>query len=305
MRSPRPSRCASRGSSHARSSGSGTCWLDGGAQLRRARSRRLVLADPRPACAPSPRAPSRRRPRRRRGSGRGATRPPRRGRRCTSRTPRRGATCRCRRSRSTETRCALRSSARRVEELLDEAQLAVAADERRLEARRRCSAPPRAAVTRSARQSAHRLGLALQLVLAGVLVGDRRLGRALRRLADEHRARLGGRLDARGGVDEVAGDHALPVGAERDRRLAGQHAGPSRERRVELGHRGDQVERRPHRALGVVLVRDGRPPHRHHRVADELLDRAAVALDQPLRRSRSSARAARASPRRRGSPTPS
>ena len=38
-------------------------------------------------------------------------------------------------------------------------------------------------------------------------------------------------------------------------------------------------ERRAHGALGVVLVRDRRAEHRHHRVADELLDRAAVALE--------------------------
>ena len=46
------------------------------------------------------------------------------------------------------------------------------------------------------------------------------------------------------------------------------------------GTGGDEVERRAHRPLGVVLVRDRRAPDRHHRVADELLDRAAVALDQ-------------------------
>ena len=76
----------------------------------------------------------------------------------------------------------------RVEELLDEAQLAVAADERRLEAGRL----ERPAAARDDAQRAperHRLGLALQLVLAGVLVGDRRLRRAPRGLADEDGAR--------------------------------------------------------------------------------------------------------------------
>ena len=38
-------------------------------------------------------------------------------------------------------------------------------------------------------------------------------------------------------------------------------------------------ERCAHGPLGVVLVRDGRAEQRHHRVADELLDRAAVALE--------------------------
>ena len=44
---------------------------------------------------------------------------------------------------------------------------------------------------------------------------------------------------------------------------------------------GDQVEPGAHAALGVVLVRGGGAPHRHHRVADELLHGAAVAGDDP------------------------
>ena len=36
--------------------------------------------------------------------------------------------------------------------------------------------------------------------------------------------------------------------------------------------------------LGIVLVRDRRAEDRHHRVADELLDRAAAALDLARRR---------------------
>ncbi len=43
--------------------------------------------------------------------------------------------------------------------------------------------------------------------------------------------------------------------------------------------RVDQLERGADGALGVVLVGDGRAPDRHDRVADELLDRAAVQLD--------------------------
>ena len=45
---------------------------------------------------------------------------------------------------------------------------------------------------------------------------------------------------------------------------------------------GDQVQRGAHGALGVVLLGDRRTPHGHDGVADELLDRAAVALDDPL-----------------------
>ena len=49
-----------------------------------------------------------------------------------------------------------------------------------------------------------------------------------------------------------------------------------------------QRQRRPDRALGVVLAGDRRAPDRHHRVADELLDRPAVALDQRCGSGRSS-----------------
>ena len=49
--------------------------------------------------------------------------------------------------------------------------------------------------------------------------------------------------------------------------------GPERRDRI------DQVERRSNGSLGVVLAGGRRAPHRHHRVADELLDGAAVARD--------------------------
>ncbi len=167
---------------------------------------------------------------------------------------------------------------RAVEEFLDEAQLPVTADERRLEARRAqrslCSGHH---AQRSIER--HRLGLALQLVAARVLVGDRRLRGAFRRLADQHRARLGRGLNSRRRVDHVARDHALPLGAERDGGLTREYAGTCLEPGAELGHSRDQVERGTHRPLGVVLVCDRSAPDGHHRVADELLDRAAVPLD--------------------------
>ena len=62
--------------------------------------------------------------------------------------------------------------------------------------------------------------------------------------------------------------------------------------------RVDEVEGGPDGPLGIVLVRDRRAPHRHDRVADELLDRAAVATDDLARRARSSASAARGRARR-------
>ena len=85
----------------------------------------------------------------------------------------------------------------RVEELLDHTQLAVTADERRLESGGAAFA---AAVRDHAERPVEvdRLRLALQLVRARVLVGDRCLAPAARALADEDRARLGGGLDAGG-----------------------------------------------------------------------------------------------------------
>jgi hypothetical protein len=49
---------------------------------------------------------------------------------------------------------------------------------------------------------------------------------------------------------------------------------------VEVGDRGDQVKGHPDGALGVVLRGRRRAPDRHNRVADELLDGAAVARDE-------------------------
>ena len=84
---------------------------------------------------------------------------------------------------------------RSVEELLDEAKLAVTPDERRLQP---------GELHRSSAQSDNagrvpeleRLGLALQSVRACVLEDDRSLSRSLRRLADQHGPRIGGGLDA-------------------------------------------------------------------------------------------------------------
>ncbi len=167
-----------------------------------------------------------------------------------------------------------------VKELLDEPQLAVASDEGRLEPDRLLRTAPGGGDAERAVER-NRLRLSLQLVLHGGLVRDRGLGRPPRRRADEDGTRLGRGLDARGRVDQVAGDHPLPLGADRDRGLAGQHSRPDGQARIELGHGRDEVESGPHRPFGVVLVRDRRPPDGHHRVADELLDRPAVQRDQP------------------------
>ena len=174
-----------------------------------------------------------------------------------------------------------------VVELLDEPQFAIASHERRLET---------AGLRRSTDEAddpdrlpeLDRLGLALERVAARVLEDDGGFVETLRRLSDEDGSGIGRRLDPGCGVDEVAGDHALALGAERDRRFAREHTGT----RAKLGRTDlrserrdgcEQVERRANRSLGVVFLCDRRSPHGHDRVTDELLDRAAVALDHRAR----------------------
>ena len=123
----------------------------------------------------------------------------------------------------------------------------------------------------------HRLGLALQLVLAGIGVGDRRRGGGPRRLVDVAAPRRGGRLDAGGGVHTVADDETLLGGLGR-----GGAAGHDPDARLEVGsvlgavggNGRDELEARSHRALRVVLLCDRGAPDRHDGVADELLDDA-------------------------------
>src|SRR5262249_44889786 len=65
---------------------------------------------------------------------------------------------------------------------------------------------------------------------------------------------------------------------ERDQRLARVDADPD----LKLPALRDPIanrERRSNSPLGIVLVRDGRPEEGHDCVADELLDRAAEALE--------------------------
>ena len=165
-----------------------------------------------------------------------------------------------------------------VEQLLHEPELSIPADEWRFEAARAeqslrpCDDPQRA-------PEGHGLGLPLELMLPGVVVGDRGLRGALGGLADEHCARLRDALDPRSGVDEIPGDQALAGGAKAHGRLAAEDPGAGLEARVESRYGRDQLEGRPDRPLDVILLRDRCAPDGHHRVTDELLNAAAVALD--------------------------
>ena len=167
---------------------------------------------------------------------------------------------------------------RRVEQLLQEAQLVLPPDEGRLQ---RLRPVPAAALGHDpdGLPGGNRRRLPLERLLAGRLEGDRLARGTLGRLAHEHGPRAGNGLEPRRGVHQVARDHSLAHRPERHRGLAGQHSGPGAQGWAQPVDGLHELERRPDGQLGIVLARDRRSPDRHHRVADELLDRAAVALD--------------------------
>ena len=153
-------------------------------------------------------------------------------------------------------------AARRLEQVLELAELLVPADERRLE---RVAPVPPAALGDHADGAPRRdrRRLALERLLAGVLEHDRARCRPRGRLAHEDGPGGRGGLEPRGGVDDVARDHALVRRADRDRRLAGQDAGPRLDPGAERADRIHELEPRPHGPLGVVLAGDRarpRPP---------------------------------------------
>ncbi len=134
----------------------------------------------------------------------------------------------------------------------------------------------------------HRLGLALQHVLTHVGVGDRGLRQARVSASTHTDARRRRGLHPGRGVDRVAGHHALPdrpsvTATDPVTTPTRSDRSGSARRLPQRRHLADQVEPRADRPLGVVLVGDRDAPHRHHRVADELLDRPAVATHDRAR----------------------
>ena len=111
-------------------------------------------------------------------------------------------------------------------------------------------------------------------------VVDRAPRRPVRRLVDEDPVHRRRRLQARSRVDDVARGHALARGrAASSETSASPVVIPIRSSRLVLEREVADRERGANGALGVVLVRVGRAEERHHGVADELLHRAAVALE--------------------------
>ena len=154
----------------------------------------------------------------------------------------------------------------------------------------RVLAPPEALDRLRDREQAIRrdvLGLALEHERIDGLDVDRIAHQAMGELADQHllgRCRL---LQASGDVDRVArhqplakagvpGDHLSGVHAD----LAlDRHSGARLELGVELRHGGLHLDGCSRCAQGVVLMEDRQPKNGHHRIANELLDRAAVFLE--------------------------
>ena len=143
---------------------------------------------------------------------------------------------------------------------------------------------------RAPRRAPDRDRLRLPLRLDGLqrLEGDRRSGRAHRRLVDDAPADRCRRLQPRGGVHDVARDDslaALGTRTERDDGLTRRHRRADGELEpfaLQFLDRLQDPEGGAHGPLGVVLVRDRRAEDGHHGVADELLDRPAEALDVGL-----------------------
>ena len=124
------------------------------------------------------------------------------------------------------------------------------------------------------------LGLAFRVDPAPLAVFDRPVGRTMGRLVDEDPVDRGRGLKARSRVDDVARGHALAglrPGSERDERLTRRDPDPHLQ--VAVLCPIPDGECRADGALGVVLVCHGRAEERHHRIADELLHRAAETLE--------------------------
>ena len=125
----------------------------------------------------------------------------------------------------------------------------------------------------------------LQLVGAGVLIFDRRLGGSAGDVVDQDASRRRDGLQPAGRVDGIAQHHALALVSQLYGRASRQDPGPDPQvgQPDLLAQAADHLRQRqprPGRTLGVVLTRHGRAPYGHDRIPDELLHGPAIALDQ-------------------------
>ncbi len=110
---------------------------------------------------------------------------------------------------------------------------------------------------------------------------------AVRGITQHDLARRGGLLEPLSDCDRLAADEPVAGGGIAGHDLAGVDPDPDLEPdfglTVELRDALLHGDGRAHRAQRVVLVHDRHAEDRHHLVADELLDRPAVALDRGRR----------------------
>ncbi len=129
-----------------------------------------------------------------------------------------------------------------------------------------------------------RLGLPLRFDIVMRCIRNGPLGGVHRRLVDDDGSHRSRGLEPRCRVHDVARHDALAPfgpGAQRDDSLARRHGSADRDLEPAVAQLLDRVEdpeRGAHGTFGVVLVRNRRPEHGHHGVADELLDGASEAL---------------------------
>ena len=173
------------------------------------------------------------------------------------------------------------------------AQLLLAPDERRVEA---------ASTTRDALPDCDELQGVDRLASLDDPVGDRLrhdgvAHEVMGRVADQDLARRGGLLETLGDVHDLARDEQVTLQVVTRDHLAAVDADAALEADapgllellIERRERRAHLERGPHGAERIVLVDDGNAENREHGVADELLDRAAVAFDDGPASPRSSA----------------
>jgi hypothetical protein len=120
-------------------------------------------------------------------------------------------------------------AARGMEQILEQSELVVPADEWRLEGARAVS-PAQPGDDPHRAPGRHRRRLALELLITGRLERDGTRGRAHGGFADEDRTLRRAGLEAGGGVDQVTRDHALPDGTDGHSGLAREDARACRRR---------------------------------------------------------------------------
>ncbi len=159
---------------------------------------------------------------------------------------------------------------RLVESRPNTRELVAPADERRVEA---ALEGRRALYDAKQTMCGNGVRLPLQLERLDSLDFDRIPRQAQRRLAEQDLAGLGGLLEAGGDVDGITSDERVAAAGDD---FAGVDADPRLE--AESSDGVAKLCRSTKRTERIVLVERRDPEDRHHCVADELLDRAAVPL---------------------------